>query len=112
MQSTQGYPKLEFKIWWVEMRAPQRAITKTHFTFGPKVVQNMGVIINEPVFTRKPDSPGPRAAQNVFCGVFRDLGGGWARAVAGARGARVGLVVCADDGQKRPSFVDQVGILT
>ena len=37
MQSTQGYRKLELKIWWVEMRALERAITKTPFTFWPKL---------------------------------------------------------------------------
>ena len=63
---TQIYPKLGFKIWWVEMRAPQRAITKTPFTFGPKVAQNMGVIIDEAVFTKKLTSPGLRTAQTLF----------------------------------------------
>ena len=72
MQLTQGYPKLEFKIWWVEMRALERAITKTPFTFWPKVAQNMVVIIDEAIFTRKLASPGPRTAQTLFGGVFHD----------------------------------------
>ena len=65
MQSTQGYPKLAFKIWWVEMRALERAIAKTTAVIWPKVAQNMGVIIDEPVFTMKQASPGLRTAQNV-----------------------------------------------
>ena len=73
MQSTQGYPKLAFKIWWVEMRALERAIAKTTAVIWPKVVQNMGVIIDEAIFTRKLASPGPRTAQTLFGGVFRDL---------------------------------------
>ena len=72
MQSTQGYPKLEFKIWWVELRAQERAITKTTAVIWPKVVQNMGVIIDEAIFTRKLTSPGPRTAQTLFGGVFHD----------------------------------------
>ena len=71
MQSTQGYPKLEFKIWWVEMRALERAITKTTAVLWPKVAQNMVMIIDEPVFTWKLTSPGPRTAQTLFGGLFR-----------------------------------------
>ena len=68
MQSTQGYPKLEFKIWWVEMRALERAIAKTTAVIWPKVAQNMGVIIDEAIFTMKLTSPGLRTAQTLFCG--------------------------------------------
>ena len=72
MQSTQGYPKLAFKIWWVEMRALERAIAKTTAVIWPKVAQNMGVIIDEPVFTMKLTSPGLRTAQTLFGEVFHD----------------------------------------
>ena len=73
MQLTQGYPKLGLKFWWVEMRALQRAITKTPFTFWPKLVPNMGVIIVETIFTMKLTLPGTRTAQTLFAGVFHDL---------------------------------------
>ena len=71
MQSTQGYPKLAFKIWWVEMRALERAIAKTTAVIWPKVVQNIGVIIDEAIFTMKLTSPGLRTAQTLFSWVFR-----------------------------------------
>ena len=65
-QHAPRWRKLALTFWWVEMRALQRAITKTPFIFGPKVAQNMGVIIDEPVFTMKLTSPGLRTAQTLF----------------------------------------------
>ena len=66
MQSTQGYPKLAFKIWWVEMRALERAIAKTTAVIWPKVAQNMVIIIDEAIFAKKLTSPGHRTAQTLF----------------------------------------------
>ena len=54
------------------MCALERAITKTPAVIWPKVAQNMGVIIDEPVFSMKLTSPGPRTAQTLFGGVFHD----------------------------------------
>ena len=91
MESTQGYPKLEFKIWWVEMRAQERAITKTTAVFWPKVAQNMGVIIDEPVFGMKLDSARRRSPKTCSEGFPMTPEVGGPSLVRMRAGTRVGL---------------------